>query len=304
MTGYIIQAAATTAVAFALFGLELKKNGQKPEIAEAGLVLCTVLALAMAKICYVVLLQLDYIVEWGEWDVFLDWEPKRLCFIGGGVGVWLGIRLVAHIMKADARAALDAFAAPGALLVAGLRLAEIHLGKLGAGSLVEWTGLFGGLPFAVTDSWGDRYLAVFMLETLAAVIIAVYAWRMKENRTGVRFEKTVFALCLVQVLLENLRNQAMKWGFVYVEQILCAVILMALLLLACARRSGGAKRFLPAVWMLLCMGGVVAAEFARQKGSSEFLADFGYVLMVGFLVAMGVIYARVMKGGLSERPAA
>ena len=296
MTGYLIQAAATTAVAFVLFGFGLKKSGQKPMIAALSLILGTVMGLAMAKVFYVGLLQFDYIVEWGEWDVFLDWEPKRLCFIGGGIGLWFGVRLAARLMKADARAALDAFAAPGALLVAGLRLAEIQLGKLGAGMLVEWTGFFAGFPFAVVDSWGDRYLAVFMLEAAAALAIAVYAWRMKETRKGIRFEKTAFALCLCQILLENLRNQAMKWGFVYVEQVLCAVILMALLLLACARRSGGrVKRFLPALWMLLCMSGVVGEEFARQKGSSQFLATFGYLMMIVILVCMGWIYARVIK---------
>ena len=120
---------------------------------------------------------------------------------------------------------------------------------------------------------------------------------MKENRAGIRFEKTVFALALCQVLLENLRNQAMKWGFVYVEQILCAVILMALMLLACARKAGGWKRFLPALWLLLCMGGVVGEEFARQKGSSAFLADFSYVLMVLILAVMGWLYAGAVRGG-------
>ena len=298
MTGYLIHAAAVTAAAFALFGLNLKKAGQKPAVALLGLALCTALGLAAAKILYVALLQLDYILEWGEWDVLLDWEPKRLCFVGGGVGVWLGIRLAARIMRENPRTVLDAFAAPGALLTAGLRLAEIHLGKLGAGSLVDWTGILAGAPFTVTDSWGDRYLAVFFLEAAAALMISFYAWRMKETRPGIRFEKTVFALCLCQVLLENLRNQAMKWGFVYVEQILCAVILMILLLLACSRRGGGWKRFLPALWMLLCMGGVVGEEFARQKGSSEFLASFGYLMMAAILVCMGWIYYRNTKDAL------
>ena len=155
MTGYLIHAAAVTAAAFALFGLNLKKAGQKPAVALLGLALCTALGLAAAKILYVALLQLDYILEWGEWDVLLDWEPKRLCFVGGGVGVWLGIRLAARIMRENPRTVLDAFAAPGALLTAGLRLAEIHLGKLGAGSLVDWTGILAGAPFTVTDSGGS-----------------------------------------------------------------------------------------------------------------------------------------------------
>ena len=294
-TAYLIQAAATIAAAFALYALMLRRKGQEIRLAGLGMILCTALGLAAAKLFYVVLLQLDYIVEWGEWEVLWDLDPKRLCFVGGAVGVWLGIRLTARILKTEPRAALDTFAVPGALLVAGLRLAEGRLGKLGAGALVEGTGFFTGAPFTVTDSWGDRYLAVFFLEAAVALLIAIYAWRMREDRTGVRFEKTVFALALCQVLLENLRNQAMKWGFVYVEQILCAVILMALLLMACVRREGGRARFLPAAWMLLCMGGVVGEEFARQKGSSEALADLGYWMMGAILILMAWIYGHAIR---------
>jgi prolipoprotein diacylglyceryltransferase len=298
MTGYLIQTAATIAAVFGLFAAMLKRNGQKPALAAAALPVCTALALILAKVFYVLLLQLDYILEWGEWEVFLEFEPKRLCFVGGAAGVWLGIRAAAALMKQPPRKALDAFAAPGALLIAGIRLGEAHLGKLGAGSLLEG-GILARAPFAVTDTWGDKYLAVFVLEALAALVIAVWAWRMKEERDGIRFEKTVFALALCQIMLENLRNQAMKWGFVYVEQILCAVILMALMLLACSRKQGGWKRFLPALWLLLCMGGIVGEEFARQKGSSEILADFSYVLMVLILAVMGWLYAGAIRG---ERP--
>lgn len=294
-TAYLIQAAATIAAAFALYALMLGRKGQEIRLAGLGMLLCTALGLAAAKLFYVVLLQLDYIVEWGEWEVLWDLDPKRLCFVGGAVGVWLGIRLTARILKTEPRAALDTFAVPGALLVAGLRLAEGRLGKLGAGALVEGIGFFTGAPFTVTDSWGDRYLAVFFLEAVVALLIAIYAWRMREDRTGVRFEKTVFALALCQVLLENLRNQAMKWGFVYVEQILCAVILMALLLMACVRREGGRARFLSAAWMLLCMGGVVGEEFARQKGSSEALADLGYWMMGAILILMAWIYGHAIR---------
>ena len=64
------------------------------------------------------------------------------------------------------------------------------------------------------------------------------------------------------------------------------------------RRGSGWKRFLPALWMLLCMAGVVGEEFARQKGSSEFLASFGYLMMAAILVCMGWIYYRNTKDAL------
>ncbi len=299
MTSYWIQAAVTTAAAFGLFALNLKKQGQVPSTAAVALPMSLLLGLALAKVGYVVLLQLDYILEFGEWDVLLDFEPKRLSFICGSTGVWLGIRLAAKVAGQNPRKVLDAFAAPGALLVAGLRAAEMHLGKLGAGALTEGTGFFYNFPFMIIDQWGDRYLSVWFLEAAAALVIALWAWKMNEGRDGFRFEKTVFALALCQVLLENLRNQAMKWGFVYTEQVLCAVILLALTLLACARRSGGGKRFLPAAGILGCMGLVVGEEFARQKGSSELLAAIGFPAMALILAGMAWIYAGTVQ---PERP--
>ena len=118
---------------------------------------------------------------------------------------------------------------------------------------------------------------------------------MKEKRSGLRFEKTLYALCLCQILLENLRNQAMKWGFVYVEQVLCALVLLGLVLIAC-RRSGKGN-YWPAAALLACAGAIVAEEFGRQKANSRFLADTGFYWMALILVGMAFIYHRALRMG-------
>ena len=292
---YLWITAATAVAAFALFALLLKRKGQKPGIAAAALPISLVLGLAAAKLGYVLLLQAEDILVWGEWDVLWDFQPKRLCFVLGAVGCCLGIWLSARLFRVDRKAVMDAFAAPGALLVMGLRLAEGQLGKLGAGVLVEGESFLTQAPFTISDSWGDRYVAVFFWEAVVAAVICLWALAMREKRPGLRFEKTAFALCLCQLLLENMRNQSMRWGFVYIEQLLCALLLMGLLFAACRRSTKKQGRYWPCVGLLACLGAIVGEEFARQKGGSRFLADAGYFMLAGILAVIAVIYGRTLR---------
>ena len=301
METYGLIVAATVGAAFLLYALLLKKMRQPVRTVLPAVLLSAVLGLILAKAGYVILLELEDILVWGEWDILLDFQPRRLCFVMGAAGVCLGVWLAGRGTKCRPGIRMDVFAAPGALLVAGFRLAESQLGKLGGGSLVEGNGFFLNAPFTLTDQWGDRYISVWFWEMLAAALIFCFALWMKENRPGLRFQKTVFALCLCQLLLENMRNQSMRWGFVYVEQVLCAVILMTLTVLACRRRGNRRGRYLPCLYLALCMGGVVGEEFARQKGSSRFLADAGYWLLAAILAVMAVIYFRTVSPAEADR---
>ncbi len=293
MNGYVVMAAALAA-AIAFFAVQLKRFGQKPAAALA-LIPCCAFAVALARVGYVLLLQADYLFVWGEWDLLLDMDFKRMCFTVGGFVVWLGLAVFCRLFRLERRRVLDAFAAPGALLVAGLRLAEGQLGMLGAGMPVEGEGLFSGPLFTIANTWGEKYAAVYVWESAVALCICAWALLSRETSRGMRFEKTLFALCLCQLLLENLRNFDMRWGFVHTEQILCAVILMVLMLLACSRADGGPRRYMPALWLLVCMGAVVGEEFARQKGSSQLLADLGYWMMAGILVCMALLYRAALR---------
>ena len=296
MTVYFIMAAVTAAAGFFLYAVLLKRKGLRPAVALTAFPLCLILGFLCAKIMYEVLMRPEYFLEWGEWDVFLDLRPRRMSFVCGACGVCLGIAAAAKLNRADVRKALDCFAAPGALLTAGFRFAERELGKLGAGSLTEGTGILSRPPFAVMDEYGDYYTAIFFWEALAALIIMVYALRMKEERSGIRFSKTVFALCLCQILLENMRSQSMRWGFVCVEQLLCAVIMFVLVLLPCLRNRNKNGRLVPAAGFLMGAGDVVGAELARQKTGVLFLARYGYGLMILALAGMAVMYRAALKG--------
>lgn len=286
----------TALLGFALFAFCLRKRGLSPWNALLALPLSALLGAALAKGLYVLFLQLEDVAVWGEWDVFLTFQPKRLCFFGGAVGCVLGVFLAARWLRQDTGRVLDAFAAPGALLVAGFRAAEATLEKLGVGTLVLHDGLFSSPPFVLVDAYGDRYEAIFFWEALCALVICLLALFSREHRPGITFHRAAYRLCLCQILLESMRSQCMRWGFVRVEMVTAAVVILLLTIVDVLRFRRG---WWPVAVTLLLLGGIVGAEFARQKASSPFLADYGYVLMALILVGMGLVYEAVLRPGSS-----
>ena len=295
MNAYWIMTALTAAAGFALFALLLHRKGQGAGTAAAALLLCVPLGMACAKISYEILMRADFFLIWGEWSVFTDFRPGRMCFTGGAAGVVLGAVLASAALKKDRKTVLDCLAAPGALMIAGMRLAEQYLGSLGTGRWLEGEGLFSRPPFALRDAYGDSYAAIFFWEAAAALGLMILALVMRENRPGVRFEKTVFGLCLCQLLLENMRNHSMMWGFVHTEQLLCAVLLLLLTVRACRRRAETAGRYLPAVRAFLLMLLFAVLEFARQKSGVPLLTRGGYGFMSLILVLLAVNYSRTSQ---------
>ncbi len=295
MTTYWMIAAGTVAAAFCLFAVLLRRKGTEAVTAAAALPLCAGLGLLLAKALYEVLMRPEYFLQWGEWNVFLDCRPRRMCFTAGAAGVCLGVWLAARMRGRKPAEVLDCFAAPGALLTAGLRWAEKELGMLGTGAYIGSTGFWSRMPFAVTDAYGDSYAAVFFWEAAAALAMCVYALISRETRPGLRFQKTVFGLCLSQILLENLRNQGMKWGFVHTEQVLCAAVLLLLTALVSRRAAARKERVLPVIVFLLSTAAFVGAELARQKGGSAFLSRYGYGLLAAALAAMTINYALALR---------
>ena len=261
--------------------------------------LCAGLGFVFAKLFYVLLMEAGHILEWGEWDALSSLRPDTFCFTGGGVGVWLGLLLAARITGCrPAGTFLDLFTVPGLLLVAGLRMAEMELGSLGTGRFIE-AAAAPSFPFAVVNEYGEAHVAVFFWEAAWALIVLVLSLFDLNRRPGVRFETAVFRLCAGQILLEAMRSQALSWGFVRVEQVLCAVIMMALTLRACARntKKQGAVRFLPALYLLVCFAAIVGIEFLRQRSPSRFMGETG-----GFLLMGAVLVTSMLMWNKQNRP--
>ena len=93
------------------------------------------------------------------------------------------------------------------------------------------------------------------------------------------------------------------WGFVRVEQVLCAVIMMVLLLLACKKdaKKQGAVRFLPALYLFLCFAAIVGIEFLRQRSSSRFMGEHGGFLVMAAVLCAALLLYRSLTTGLRPR---
>lgn len=105
MSTYLIYVCISVAAAFLLFAALylIRRDFSGAACALLSLPVCCVLGFAMAKLVYVLLMESGNIVQWGEWDVFLNMKPKTFSFVGGAAGVCLGVLLSAKIAKKAGR---------------------------------------------------------------------------------------------------------------------------------------------------------------------------------------------------------
>ena len=302
MSDYLVLVLCIVPAAFILFIIlnALRSDRRGTVAAAVSFPLCAVSGFVFAKLFYILLVETGYILESGDWSGLLIMRPDFFCFVGGAVGVWLGLLLSVKITGYRPAGTLaDRFVLPGVLLIAGLRIAEITLGSIGLGRYIETPSDSSYLILAAYNQYGEPHVAVFFWEALAAVIVGLLAVFSKEDRPGLRFRTAVFHLCVCQILLENMRNSFLNWGFVRVEQLLCAVILMILLLISCFRntKTQGAARFLPALYVFLCIAAIVGIEFLRQRSPSRFMGEYGGYLMMGAVLCVILfIYHRQVAG--------
>lgn len=297
---YWLFIAVTALLSFGWLALRLGKRAMKPWSALIGLPLSILLGAVLGKLFYVGLLFQKVWPRFGA-EALLRLKAAEFSFFGGGLGVILALALTAKLTGQKTKPFLSAFAPCGALLAAGFRAAEYFHGMLGAGSYME-SSAFTRFPFAVANQWGEWHLAVFTLEAVAALVISlVFALRKREDSIpGLRMERTVFYLCVTQIFFESLRNQCMRWGFVRIEQVLCGVTVVGLIVYGCFQAKGlkGLKRFWPALCSLLCIAILVLVEFGLDK--FNFSTVFWYGVMIAVLCGFGVLENVCVKRRLRE----
>ena len=261
LTAYLLfmTGGAVLCAVLLFFAVRRKDAGGQPAVSKAAafsaltLGLGIVLGLLGAKLLYF-LFRCSYIITQGAGKFFLSLKPEELSYYGGAAGVCLACFLSAKILGLSPGKMLNAFAAPAALMAALARFAEYWLGALGTGNYMEEALPF---PFAVSEVWNpdfpEYYLAVFMLEGILSLRIALFAFGVRKERNC--FLRTVFYLCLIQILCESLRDQSIRWLFVRYEQLLCYLIAEGILVYLAVRGHRERKR----TWGAAAVGLLVAA---------------------------------------------
>lgn len=305
---YGLGVAVSVAVALIWSDRLAKKAGIRPGTVSLFALCAVPLAFISARLGYV-LSEFEYFLS----DGFLSFLHGLVDFTSGGymlygalAGTVLAARLVSRRREVPFGKLIDVLAAPTALAVALGRLAE---GLAGAGygwGLEDWfaegegysvfvlddAAFFCRFPFAVSDYYGEWKWAVFILMAVIMGILCVAVCRAGVARDGGRFILFLFSFAAIQILGESLRQDAvLKWGFVRVNQILSAVILLGLLFFLWRKGPRrGRDLILSLLSVLVCLLLVTAMEFAME-GKIAFIEgmpmDLSYLVVA--LACAGLI---------------
>lgn len=298
MPAYLGMMGASLACVCALFAVSFRKSAGAPSGKALPLSLCMlvlgpVFAILGGKLLFFIF-RFTYLTSRDPAAYWLSLQTDELAYYGGVAGVCLAVFLSAKICGAEPRRAFNAFAPAGALMAALARFAEYFLYPTGTGASLEDVIL--PFPLAVNIVWSEDFtesvLAVFVYEGVFSLVAFVLSLVHKAEPR--RFIRTLFYLCLPQILLESLRTDAINLLFIHLEQLVCYLAVEGILAWY-ALRLGREKfsSWVPALAGLALCGLVVAAEF---------LLD-GKWIIGGSYVPQWITYS-VMAAGLGAVAAA
>ncbi len=258
------------------------------------------MGLVLAHFSYC-LCDLDWIWDY-FWETVADFTAGGYLLYGCLAGMLLALGIACRLTRQRFAAMADCLSVPFLLFTAVLTLGDGLVGGGYGWKVEDWfqaengmslvaledVTFFSGFPFAVKDYYyGYANWAVFLLIALFLFVMTAVLAR-RNGRTGGTAVLVGEIYACTRVLYESLRqDDILKWGFVRVNQILSAVLLLGLMLLCFARlrrqegsRAGGSLA--KSLGIFAC--GVLLAgamEFALEKkiGFLEWMPmDCCYVL--------------------------
>ena len=303
-----------------LFVISARRSDLPAGRAAGGFAAGLVLACLFAKGLYV-LLNLTALLEYGLLEKWFRTDPREFSFVAGGIGFCLGPVLVSLKNRESIPRMMDQLAIPGCVLAAAVRFGEIFFGELGLADPytiglpdIPEGGILARFPFAVCDDFGIWYLAVSTLSAILFLGVAVYLFYMKRKswdpasgiENGVVFERGAFLLCCVPFLLETMRMESLIFYFVHVDQVLCALVMLAMVILSCRRVRKHTGHFpkWPVILTLACIAVNGITQYLMDKPwqfeqlmpeglflwITDHLKGFGYTTLLLTAVALIVLF--------------
>lgn len=295
---YILWYLGSLVVALGVFACMNRRKKNLPAQCLLIGALGTVMGAVGAKLLYY-LAMIDFMVMQGWLRSLADLTAGTFSYYGGVAGFCLGVALAARLTRQRPLALLDAFTPAGILLAALARFGEVFLDGVGTRDMLYWEHpehCF--FPLAVRNEWDEWLYAVFMLEGLLTLgVLALCLIRFKKRR----FLRSLFYLCLIQILCESLRSDSFTWLFVKVEQLLCMLAVAGVLLVYCVKTPGVPHRWLPFILCFPVAAVFVVLEFALN-GKIPMNHTLCYAIMIAGLAALAFIEAwafRRMEGSAS-----
>lgn len=243
-------------------------RGRRAGIAPKTLALCTVLAPVLtaffSHLCYclVCAAEVAYSQTVGYWFAF--WQNGQMMY-GGILGAVIAL---AAAGGRERFRLMDAYAPSAALMIAFARLAEGFWGQGYGEYWYEESTALCRFPFMVYDpyyeSWG---WALFMAGAVIAALLFVLLLKHRPAFAGDSMLTLLGLYAAAQVVLESLRrDEFLRWGFVRAEELLSAVVILAVLILYWVH-GGRTKAAQKAACMALFVSMVVFClllEFATE----------------------------------------
>lgn len=219
--------------------------------------------------------------------------PYDYAFGGGVLGFLAALVLTALACRKRFALVADCFAPVGLACIAGLRMAEAF-SDFGWGDMLDaaWLQRY---PFAIQNMYEEWCAAVFNLEALFALLILLAILLAGKKLTGCRLQTGLVWWAVTQIFCESLRVESIVWGFVRVQQLLSALILLAVLLLGTLRLpAGGRKRSVPSwIGFALACGSVIFIEYAIDK--MPWATWINYAAMAAVLCMLGWCAQRLIR---------
>lgn len=278
-------------------------DGLKKRAIVLGYVIAFTLRLVLSR-AFTFFARVQYLLPTQGWLGLLDLHPQGLSYIGSVAGLLLGGYISERVCRLPRHRLLDPIASGAMLSLAIGRAAEVFV-SIGQGSFVENPAL-RFFPLAVKNEWGEWYYAVFMLEALIALLILWDAQR-RARPAGERWQRALFLFFCAQMLCESLLAETIKWGFVRVHQLFCAIGAAALLLnwVIKGRRRGLPRHtWLTPLLLLPCVIALlIGLEFAldRWQNTPPWALYLVMASALALLAGTGIRLLRAEKSRVNAR---
>ncbi len=301
VTVYGVMVAAGVALAIALTECLGRRKMQRSRIALA--LTSGVFALTASHWLFCAL-RWGYILNdlWETpWYILQFWKGGYTMY-GAILGGLLGAAVFAKAAKTPLAAAMDSVVPGMALLLAVGRAAE-HFSAQGMGTSVANEAL-RMLPFVRPDEWGGVQLPVYIYEALiAAVALTVMLAMGRKASAGRTAETGLILISAAQVMLDSWRgDELIRFGFVRLNMIAAALVLLGIMILRVRRAVKAAGRWRVWTWLRIVLlfigaGVVIAIEFALDKSTINNTLLYGVMTAAITLMAFTVLFDGPRKNG-------
>ena len=263
LLGYAITMIVGSAAALGLGWYRSAKAGIK----QSRIILATLLLplfTAFFSHLFYCLVDLEYtIYSYSVGYLFAFWERGGMVY-GGMLGAALALWAAGG---KDGLKMLEHYAPSGAWMIAAARIAEGFMGQ-GYGEYYADAPFFCRFPFMVYDaSYEEWGWALFVLEALIALVLMIVVLKKKTHGHGDSVLLLLGLYASAQIVLESLRrDEFLRWGFVRVEEVLSAVVILFVLVCYCAQSTRGKRAAKFACFSLyaLMISACLLLEFATE----------------------------------------